>query len=60
MILPLGITNQKINDYFVANGIIEFRKDRIFRTSKTLITIGYRNLLNTLKTNKSTIVPKSF
>ena len=51
--------NQKINDYFVANGVIEFKKDRIFRTSKTIIALGYRSLSDNFKRNKKTIIPQS-
>jgi len=38
--------NPKINDFFIDNNIIEFRKDQVFRTSKVLVAVGYRNILD--------------
>lgn len=48
--------NPKINDFFISNNIIEFNKDRILRTSKVLVAVGYRNALDNFKRNNNSAI----
>jgi len=48
--------NPKINDFFISNNIIEFNKDRILRTSKVLVAVGYRNALDNFKKKSNAVI----